>query len=109
MILRGQAAALARDTNNVLVGDVRTQANDQSSFSLFLYVVVPSLDDFSYLVCEYKQPISSYPGELLDHVNGRKYKVRSEVEFERALKSVLGSPKVVEVLDDLLAQATSAP
>lgn len=108
-ILREQAAALYNETDGTLRGEVRTQRVDGKQMAQYLYVIVPSLDDFSLLICEYVHPISSYPGLFLDHINEKRHNVKDQPEFERRLRETLASRGVTQILDSLLDQAASGP
>ena len=110
-ILREQASALTQETKGVLVGQAEAQP-DGGRIRVVLDVVAPGLNDYRYRVLEYTQPLEMYPGQL----NGPggvnplipSVRIQDEPKFIDAVKEVLSSPRVKNVLASLLAQVSLA-
>jgi hypothetical protein len=108
-ILREQAAALTEQTKGALVGVVET---DRGQFSVNLEVKleisVPALNDYRFRLLTYHQPVEIiYPGTL-ETADGNLREIPDENSFISAIKAVLSSELVKNVLISLLSQATAA-
>lgn len=101
-ILREQAAALTKATNGVLVGAVETERRGDDLI-LKLEIVAPALNDYRYRILNYQQPIGLYPGELYGHGPNASV-VSDEARFVSAIKLILASEAIKNVLKSLLAQ-----
>ena len=101
-ILREQAAALTKATNGVLVGAVETERRGDDLI-LKLEIVAPALNDYRYRILNYQQPIGLYPG--IFYGDGTDItKVSDEANFVSAIKLILASEAIKNVLKSLLAQ-----
>jgi hypothetical protein len=126
-ILREQASALTAQTKGMLVGVVETsiatgieaagRKHDWSARSLEAFEIarnaeivlkleisVPALNDYRYRILSYAQPIELYPGVFLDY----NETVSDEAEFVNAIREILSSNRVKNVLTSLLAQVREA-
>jgi hypothetical protein len=101
--LREQAEALTRRTKGVLEGLVTTST--QGNFFLqSLYVVVPSLENYSYQLLLVVHPVQYYPLDLRALVQDRTIVCQTEEQFKDALREVLQSEQTKRVLEALLGQ-----
>ncbi len=107
-ILKEQAAALTDDTRGLLVGDVKTDEDLDGYLDLTLIIRVPSLNNYSYSVLTYTQPITLFPGTMRSNAFATSRTVKSEEEFMFNLKEALQSPAITMAVKGLLAQAASS-
>ena len=105
-ILREQAATLTQQTQGVLVG-VAEARNDGAELVVTLDVNVPGLNDYRYRILTYRQPIELYPGRLVV-VDSDWKAIANEAEFVAAVRSVLSSDRVKNILGSLRAQVSYA-
>jgi hypothetical protein len=107
VVMREQAAALTKQTNGLLRGEVQTFAAD-NFLHITLSIVVPALDNYSVQLLTYQQPIQMYPGTLRLLIGERRAIVRSLAQFNQLLKIFLASDVVKRAVSSLLVQATSS-
>jgi hypothetical protein len=107
-ILREQAAALTEQTKGVLVGVAEARNNEHgTNLDVTLDVNVPGLNDYRYRLLTYRQPIEMYPGHLVVVDSGWN-EIENEAEFVAAVRSVLSSDRVRNILASLRAHANYA-
>jgi len=105
-ILREQAKALTEATGGRLEGVVENRGERTGDRVLVLSIRVPSLDDYSYRLLEYRHPLELYPGEFSGIGFGiGPVTISSESDFIRRLKDALSSQGAQHVIQALLAQA----
>jgi hypothetical protein len=116
IIMKEQAAALTKQTKGSLVGSVEAAAYGDG-LKINLSVEVPALNNYRYHVLTYTQPITMYPGRLASQMpvpSGKTFSVRlgtevkDEQEFIDALRQLLASEEVKQLLSSLLVQANAA-
>ncbi len=113
-ILREQAAALGPKTRNLVVAEVNTSARDRSfksrkkDFVHELTLVVPSLDDYRYLLFSLSHDVELYPVHVEYLANDVEIDVASEEELNEVLQDVLSSPKTKNIISSLLGQVSIA-
>lgn len=116
-IMKEQATALTEQTRGSLVGSVET-AEYGGGLKVNLAVHVPALNNYRYHVLTYTQPITMYPGRLASEIpvasllNGyappQSIEVENEQEFLEALKRLLTSDEMKQLVSSLLVQANAA-
>ncbi len=103
-ILREQATLLTNLTKGILKGEIETtQSND--NLLIKLYIVVSGLKNYRYLILQYIQPITLYPGTLIWAAKSSGYQTANEDQFLDSLKTILSSTETQSVITGLLAQA----
>ena len=107
-IMKEQATALTQQTKGSLVGSVETVTQGVAGLAISLSIQVPSLNDYTYRLLTYTQPITMYPGRLIFALKPQFIEVEDEHEFLEALKDLLSSEEVKRVLTSLLVQANAA-
>jgi hypothetical protein len=109
VVLREQAAMLAKATRGVLEGFV-AQSREDNNFELELRIVAPALDHYQYTILRVLHGISIYPLRLAppDTLYRDWITCSSEEEFEQALADQLSSKSVKKVIASLLAQSRAA-
>jgi hypothetical protein len=104
-IMKEQAAALTTATQGLLRGEVGTTQTQSNELNIALNIVVPALGNYRYLVAQYGQPVTMYPGSLYVPSKPVLLKVESEEQFVRLLKQHLASSEIQRVVAGLLSQA----
>ncbi len=104
-ILREQAALLGEKTENLLEGRVR-RTGYSSGFMLFLDIVAPTLDNYSYTVLIVTHGIELYPVRMkaegyTTEAELKEYK--GEKQFVEALSEILISNQIRKVIAGLLS------
>ena len=113
-ILREQAAALGPKTRNLVVAEVDTSARarsfglDEKAFVHQLTLVVPSLDDYRYLLLSLSHGIELYPVQVESFANDVNMDVASEEKLNEVLQNVLSAPKTKNIISSLLGQVSIA-
>lgn len=102
-ILREQAAILEKKTDGLLLGRVRREVTEET-FSMYLYIVAPALNNYSYRVLGVDHQIELYPLEVFDFATGDEFDCQDESAFKAQLKEILSSDSVRKVVIGLLAQ-----
>lgn len=112
-LLQEQAVALAKKTDNALVGEVDTYVNPEPPdhnprilkqgpfISLAFYIKVPVFGDYRYRLFTATHGAAPYP-VLLSSDGEIKYRAHNEDELIDALKKVLGSEETLRVIQSLL-------
>jgi hypothetical protein len=117
-ILREQANALTEQTGGLLVGSVASRpvawtgivpqlGTKKADLAIRLDIQVPALNNYSYGLMTYWQPVELYPG-YLEHALDDALAVSDEAEFVEALKGILHSDHTRRVIGSLLSQAKAA-
>ena len=107
-ILRQQAMRLGERTRNAVFGEVETKHGVSSSFVHTLYICAPFLDVRQYAIL-IRHGIDRYPATaiLLDaggqHVQTRE--VETSGELLAALREMLQSPHIVQLVSSLISQS----
>jgi hypothetical protein len=115
-ILREQADALTKQTQNMLVGTVssRPVGWQESPFSvkvdlaIRLDIEVPALSNYRYGLLTYWQPVTLYPGGLEFSPDEQFTDIADEQQFLLELKRALASLKARNLIGSLLSQAKAA-
>jgi hypothetical protein len=133
-ILREQATALTEQTRGTLIGVAESLGRQASNIAIGkeamnafttgpgsavlgqqggelnfgLSIQVPALNDYKYRLLTYRQPVTMYPGTLSFPLKNLDYAIINEEQFLAALKGILSSPEVQNLLASLLAQATDS-
>lgn len=107
-ILHEQAQHLTTRTKGVIEGKVTTTKKSVSDRDLFLqdfFLVVPSLDGYSYKFLNATHDISLYPVTINCFANGQGVKCDNPDAFMTALAELFAHPKTLKVIGALLVQA----
>ena len=113
-ILREQAAALGPKTRNLVVAEVDTNARaprfsyEEKAFVHQLTLVVPSLDDYRYLLLSLTHDIELYPVRVESLANDVQIDVASEEQLNEVLQKLLSAPKTKNIISSLLGQVSIA-
>ncbi len=113
-ILREQAAALGKKTNNLLQGRVETTPVGEGRFRHSFYVVAPSLDEYAYKLFWIEHGVEQYPVAapqqltLLGPPQVREATIESEKELLQYVREVLNSDKTKRIVGSLLAQVKAS-
>ena len=125
-ILREQAAILSESTKGLLLGEVvplpyhpiqkainslnpKTSPfiNEQELRKLYgiLRIKVPSINNYTYSLLEIEYPMQTYP-VFISNLVGKEEKVKceNEEEFKTALRNILSSKEVKQVISTLFSQ-----
>lgn len=103
-ILEEQGRILTEATDGQLVGEVSDQS-DMGRFIFGLDVRVPSMNNYQYGVVSISHDIDLYPVHLVDHRGRRAFDCATEQDYLAALREVLSSRELKNILARLLAQA----
>ena len=106
-ILREQAAALGPKTRNLVIAEVNTSARnvfEGKTFEHYLTLVVPSLDDYRYLLLSLSHNIELYPVRVESLANDVQIDVASEEQLNEVLQKILSAPKTKNIISSLLGQ-----
>jgi hypothetical protein len=107
-IIREQAALLEELTGGILQGRVRkVQEEDTKSFTYFLDILAPALDDFVFRVLMIRYEITLYPVAVKDFVNDMNDECDTEESFVEELEKILGSDEMKRVISGLMSQIKS--
>lgn len=107
-IIREQAALLEEVTDGILQGRVRkVQDEDTKSFTYFLDILAPALDDFVFRVLMIRYEITLYPVAVKDFVNDMNDECDTEERFVEVLEKILGSDEMKRVISGLMSQIKS--
>jgi hypothetical protein len=101
-ILREQAAALGRRTKNLVEARVETRTS-RGAFVHTFELVVPSLDDYTYMLFQVQHDLNLYPIEVV----GTKVVLAHEDAFMDWLREQLSSAQTRKIVSNLLAQVQS--
>ena|ERR1035438_5790846 len=101
-ILREQAAALGPRTKNLVEAKVETKVIGRY-FIHSLYLVVPSLDGYTYELFKVRHEIDLYPIEVI----GTPLTFATEDAFTAWLRVRLSSEETRRIVANLVAQAQS--
>lgn len=106
-ILRQQAAALGKQTRNILEGYVRrTESPKPTILSFSFEVVAPGLGDYRVeLLTVYHEVVPFYPVHVT--WNGARTPCTSEDEFKEKLRAIFNDSATQAVLQSLLDQSFS--
>lgn len=116
-ILMEQASFIRDKTRGLLFGHVEKDVNDQTiilefvksirvNFTLRLYIVVPCLNNYQYLVARVVQNMAEAYPVYIEQENGY-IECLDESSFEENLGNILSSSKVKKVISGLLNQVRS--
>ena len=108
-ILREQAAILSDATKNTLEGEVLTyhEKDAQGRIVLMLAINAPTLGNYRFdVLTVHFDPLLFYPAAIGDKFTDQFIRVSSEEELVKALRTILQSPRLREVIAALLRQAT---
>lgn len=103
-VLREQAKYLEEGTRYVLNGAIR-QNSRLNRFIVYLDIVAPALNDYSYSVLQVDHPLGAYPLQVDDLVNNRSFDCQDEKEFLSVLGQILSSPAVQKAISSLVSQS----
>ncbi|MEM9543420.1 MAG: hypothetical protein AAGA60_28495 [Cyanobacteria bacterium P01_E01_bin.42] len=114
-ILQEQASILSESTQGLLLGEVvpmpytnrpyLSLSPNQRQFYGVLRIKVPSLTNYTYSLLEVEYPIQTYP-IFVRNLAGEddKYECEDEEGFKAAVKDILSSDEVRQVIAILLSQ-----
>jgi len=105
-ILREQAALLTNLTKGLLQGGVR-ETQKGEVFLVNLYVVVQSLNNYTYNVLQVYHELKFYPLSIDDYTRGKSWQCSDENDFIRTIIAILSSPELRNVIQGLISQAES--
>lgn len=107
VILKELANHLAGLTDRVLIARVsRSALTRTSTISISLYVVAPSLDDYSVEILNLRHPLlKSYPSSVRSSINDLNQDVNSEEELLEAVEKILSSQEMSNILRSLLNES----
>jgi hypothetical protein len=75
-----------------------------------LNIIVSSLNNYVYEVLTVQYPlIKIWPAKIESNVTDDKLEVENEEQFNEALRRILGSPEMQQVIGALRAQVRQAP
>lgn len=104
-MLKSQAEYLTRLSRGLVCGEVETSGGSDR-FSIDLNIVVPNLNDYTYMIIKYTQPMPNiYPGYFYSSLDDQGWTVSGEDGFQKVLKSTLSSTATRGLLTSLMAQA----
>jgi hypothetical protein len=104
-ILREQAEFLARRTQGMLRGWVRTVGGLDGGFLHTFLIQVPSLGNYSYELLTVEHPLSLYPAKIHTSVVASPLTAASDTEFLNQLRQVFSAAPTLEIINALLSQA----
>ena len=110
-LLSEQARALGLRTRRVLMGKVLTLRHPddtpEKNIAHELSIIAPFLNNYEVAIVRVVHPlISMYPLTLSDLVKmGKSQKCSNEVEYEQALKAILQSGRMHQIINALLTQS----
>lgn len=105
-ILREQAALLTNLTKGLLQGGVR-ERQDEEGFLVILYVMVQSLNNYTYDVLRVYHELKFYPLSIEDYTKGESWECSDENDFIGTIKGILSSSELRNVIQGLISQAES--
>ncbi len=106
-LLREQAGHLTERTSGLIEGLVAT-AKDGDNFVHSFYVVVPTLDNYSYLLFAVNHPVLLYPALLVTDPAEEQLRADTPLDFRENVRKILGSERTLRIIRALLAQAGGA-
>lgn len=106
-ILVEQAEILTEATEGLLVGHVKQINAPDDYFGYLFQIVVPSLNNYVFVVARVFHPVSLYPLDLLNVPIAHQSYCKNEGEFEANLEIILNSDYTRNVVSGLLAQVNS--
>jgi len=101
-IMKEQAALLGQKTSNLVVGDVRTYA-DNNGFHQVFNLEAPSLGGYKYELLRVIHSIKLYPVDI--HFDDRTIRAESQEEFVEKLREIFAHDKTKNVIQALIAQS----
>lgn len=109
-ILREQGELLARRTQGVLRGLVRTISTEgptagTAGFLHTFFVLAPTLDDYAYELFQVHHGIPVYPARVCVAILETDIVANSEAEFIRTLRGVFTAEQTKDLINTLLSQA----
>jgi hypothetical protein len=108
-IIREQAGILTTATNGELFGQVIAVGTHQCVAAYGLDIVVPALENYTYSVAQLEfPPAHFYPATLRDSTRQTVHEVKDEQAFRAALREVLGSAQLRQVISKLRNAASAA-
>lgn len=105
LMLKEQASELTDATDGILVGHVAASTAANDALNIELIIKVPALGGYQYTVLTYEQPITIYPGRIYSPALNSIYRINDDAAFISALKDVIQSPQISQVVKGLLSQA----
>ena len=109
VFLREQAAALNKETQGLLRGEVLTLGARERELKAALDIVVPALNDYRFRLIVITHDVRLYPVEVVDYAT--QWSPRTcgdEEQYVAFLKEILTSPDVHQIIASLIAQVKSA-
>ena len=115
-ILREQAAALGRRTQNVLEGEVRTDTTPNGSFRHRFFIKSPALDGYRYLLFVVKHEVFPYPvrissSDFDDDLEGigefQPTICHSQAELEAEMRTFLAAEPTKKIVGSLLQMSVA--
>jgi len=107
-ILREQAEDLTRRTKGLLKGVVRSTTDIEDHIIDTLIIEVPNLGNYKFAVLDYTHPVTLYPGLIEFRMKSQSSRVADEASLLNAVKTILKSSEMQQVVLGLLAQAKEA-
>jgi hypothetical protein len=110
VILKEQAAALRAATKGELNGVVGNAPAVSGQVGTRLSIIVPSLNNYVYQVLIVRYPLLTiWPASIESNVTNEKIDVKNEEQFNEALRKILSSTEMQQVIGALRAQVRQAP
>ncbi len=110
-VLKEQASALGRKTNQLLQGRVETRSDYSRQFLHTFYIVAPTLGDYTYELFWIKHGVDQYP-VVAPTYSGEpgppEVRIETEGELIDYIRGVLNSANTKKVVSSLLAQVKAA-
>ena len=115
-VLKKAAMELSKKTNGLLTGHIETAAAfptlpGSSDLTHAFFIVATALNEYQYKLLDVRHGINLYPANVHPREglpNDLNRKAENPEKLERALQEVFASPKVVEIVQSLLAQSKAA-
>lgn len=101
-ILKEQAAALGRKTQQLVIAEIETTPFN-SSIQQTMILIAPALDNYRYKLFTTTHDIELYPTRT--SFGGVYYEAKDAEEFRSDLRIILADPSTQRIVKSLLAQS----
>jgi hypothetical protein len=109
VILKEQAAALRAATKGELSGVVSNLASLPGNIGMQLGLIVPALNNYVFQIMKVQFPLLKiWPASIESNVTQEKIVASNEEQFNEALRKILGSTQMQQVIGALRAQVRQA-
>lgn len=109
-ILLQQAAYLAKQTKNLLIGDIKTdlgtlEGTDEKVMVHRFKIKAPSMGNYEFTLLRVMHNFGVYPLTVWNGLNEKKIEAKSEEEFVKLLSGIFTSTEVKNAINSMVAQS----